>query len=99
MKILDWIYLPFQAFLAFPPLAIIIGVVFCVLCRGRVGGRGAAIIAGVWWMVYGAYECYMTWIWSPPRVAPIRADLLLVAPILYMLSLLAVFSLWSSRKK
>ena len=89
-------YLPFNAFLAFPPLAIIIGLAFFAVARGQ--RLGAATTAAVLWILYGAYECYMSWIWSPAHVAPIRADLLLFAPILYLISILAIVSLWSGRK-
>ena len=98
LKFFELIYLPFNAFLVFPPLAIIIGLAFFAICRGRVGDRGAAVTAAVLWLAYGVYECFMSWVWSPAHVAPIRADLLLFAPILYLISLYAIFSLWSQRK-
>ena len=98
MKILELIFLPFNAFLVFPPLAIIIGLAFFAISRVRVDSRGAAITAAVLWIVYGIYECYMSWIWSPVHIAPIRADLFLIAFVLYLISLYAILSLWSFRK-
>jgi hypothetical protein len=92
---MELIYLPFNVFLAFPPLAIIIGLAFLKIFRGSEGRRGNTTTAGILWLVYGAYECYMSWIWSPKRIAPIRADLLLFAPVLYLVSFLAIFSLFS----
>jgi len=96
---LELIFLPFNAFLVFPPLAIVIGLVFLAISRVRIGSHGAAITAAVLWIVYGAYECYMTWIWSPAHIAPIRADLFLIAFVLYLISMYAIFSLWSCRKE
>ena len=98
MEILDIVFLPIKACLLFPPLAIMIGFVFFAISRVRVGSRGAAISAAVLWVVYGVYECYMTWIWSPAHIAPIRADLFLIAFVLYLISLYTIFSLWSCRK-
>lgn len=87
---LQLIFLPFQACLVFPPLAIIVGLVFRAIHRGRVGG-GASGTAAVLWMAYGLYECYMSWMWSPSHIAPIRADLFLIAPVLYLFSFIEIF--------
>ena len=91
MILLQLLFLPFQAFLVFPPLAIIVGLAFRTLSRRRTGGRGAAGTAAVLWIGYGVYECYMRWIWSPSHIAPIRADLVLFAPLLYVISFFAIF--------
>jgi len=90
--LLQLLFLPFQAFLVFPPLAIFVGLGFRAIHRGRGGERGAAGTAAVLWMAYGVYECYISWIWSPSHIAPIRADLFLIAPILYMISFFAILT-------
>lgn len=89
---MELFFLPFQVFLVFPPLAIVLGLAFRAVHRGRTAGRGAAGTAAFLWIVYGVYECYMSWIWSPAHIAPIRADLFLFAPVLYLVSFLAIFT-------
>lgn len=98
MDIWDIVFLPIKACLSFPPLAIIIGLAFFAISRVRAGSRGASITAAVLWIVYGGYECYMTWIWSPAHIAPIRADLFLIAFGLYLISLYTIISLLSCLK-
>jgi apolipoprotein N-acyltransferase len=92
---MELIFLPFNVFLVFPPLAIIIGLVFFAIARGQEGKRGSTKAAATLWTLYGAYECYMSWIWSPAHIAPIRADLLLFAPVLYLATFFALFSVLS----
>jgi len=52
--------------------------------------RGA-LIAGVAWLMYLIYETRM-YFWAKTVHAPIRVDLLVIAPVLYLLSIVGVVS-------
>jgi hypothetical protein len=56
--------------------------------RGRRGSGLVAVAAGLW-AGFAAYETYMHH-WSKTVVAPIRVDLLLMAPLLYAATLAGV---------
>ena len=50
-----------------------------------------ALIAGVAWLMYTIYETRM-YFWAKTVHAPIRVDLLIIAPVLYLLSIVGVVS-------
>ena len=47
-------------------------------------GRKISIFIIIFWSVYGIYETYMYY-WMKTVIAPIRVDLLLLTPVLYLL--------------
>ncbi len=66
----DYLLLPMNLFLFFPPLAFLPAIgLFAVYRKKR--ALSAAIAAGLW-AAYGAYESYMSWVWSPKAIAPTR---------------------------
>jgi len=48
-------------------------------------------------LLYGVYESWV-WVWARGVDAPIRVDLLLLAPLLYVLSGVGVWALWKARR-
>ena len=91
--------LPFLVFIALPPLALLPGLAFWLVWRRRRQRirRPFWIFAAVGaWALYAVYESGV-WLWSRDVVAPIRVDLLVIAPLLYGLSLAAVAVLWRAR--
>ena len=59
---------------------------------------GGALIAGIAWLMYAIYETRM-YFWAKTVHAPIRVDLLIIAPLLYLLSIVGVVSWIASWKK
>jgi hypothetical protein len=81
-------------FIAYPFWAGIVGVVFLVLFR--VSRRRASAVAGVVWLLYGAYEMAMRLRWLCTGECNIRVDLLLIYPVLLVISAFALvgFARW-----
>jgi hypothetical protein len=81
-------------FIAYPFWAGIVGVVFLVLFR--VSRRPASAVAGVVWLLYGAYETAMRLRWLCTGECNIRVDLLLIYPVLLVMSAFALvgFARW-----
>ena len=50
-----------------------------------------ALIAGIAWLMYLIYETRMHF-WAKTVHAPIRVDLLIIAPVLYLLTIVGVVS-------
>ena len=89
---MEWVYYlsyPFNAFLYCPLLAFIPAILFYfAFLKKRHQGILAAVIL---WGLYGIYETYITWVWSPRVIAPIRIDLFPVSWVLYTVSLLGIY--------
>ncbi len=45
------------------------------------------------WIVYGIYETIM-YFWMQTVIAPIRVDLLLIVPVLYLVTLVGLIAAW-----
>ncbi len=93
---MELIFAPFALFAGFPFLAIVPAILFFRLwwkARGRAGSPVILLFGVLPWLSYTAYEAAM-WSWSRSVIAPIRVDLLLVAPALYLLTAVAVFAAW-----
>ena len=91
---MDWLYwllVPMNLFLFFPPLAFLPAIGLFLVYRKR-KARSAAIAAGLLWAAYGVYECYMSWVWSPTVIAPIRIDLIPITIVLFLSTLFAILS-------
>jgi len=92
MDLLTLFYGPMMLFIGLPFLALVPALLFARAYR--VSGRPrakAALVAAILWALYGLYEGYM-FFWSRTVIAPIRVDLLLLAPVLYLATLGGIFS-------
>ena len=78
---MDIFLAPMVLFHAFPPLAVGVAGLFGLAYRKK--RRAVVLWAAGCWVVYGVYEMWMRWVWEPTVVAPIRVDLLVIAPVLY----------------
>ena len=98
---MEILFLPFQIFILFPPLAFVVAGVFLALflnARKKLKSVNfLLLITVIVWFVYGLWELYMHY-WSKTVVAPIRVDLLLIAPLLYLISVLGLVSYYRLRK-
>lgn len=98
---MDLLYAPFILLIAVPPLAIV-PTLFFGTCRrrfrpGYTRWGAACVTAGaVSWFAYTLYECAV-WVWSQGVTAPIRIDLLVIAPVLYVVSTLGLVACWRAR--
>ena len=82
---------------AVPGLALLPGLALALGLRVRWGSLGAwprrlAVGATLFWLAYGVYETYM-YFWMKTVVAPIRVDLLLLTPFLYLAAVVGVLAL------
>lgn len=94
---LKLIYLPFKLFQAVPLLAFLPAALFVTAAIGlgrpnrasrlRSAARGLAFIAATLWALYAIWELVVS---SSDPAANIRVDLLLIAPILISVTILAV---------
>ena len=87
---MELLFLPFNIFIAFPPFAFVVALLFLgswfwyrKKTKSQAGyPKGSSLLfAGIAWLLYGLYEIKM-YFWSKTVVAPIRVDLLLIAPVL-----------------
>jgi hypothetical protein len=83
-------------FIQYPWLAAVIGVVLVGLGERR--GRRTAIVAGVFWLLYAAYETAMRLRWLCSGECNIRVDLLLIYPLLLGITLVGLVSLLRTRR-
>jgi hypothetical protein len=92
-------YAPMRLFLARPYLALVPALAFAAGFRALRGRRGAGLLlsAAILWALYAAYETYMRH-WSKTVVAPIRVDLLLLAPVLYAAVAAALMGWWRAAR-
>jgi hypothetical protein len=89
--------------LFFAPFAILVARPYLALAPALIFGLGYArmqpaaprslLAATLVWALYAAYEIYM-FFWAKTVVAPIRVDLLLLAPVLYLVTVLAAVGWW-----
>ena len=56
------------------------------------------LLGGVAWLIFAVYE-YRMYHWSKTVVAPIRVDLLLITPILYLFTIAGILAVWRIFKK
>jgi hypothetical protein len=57
----------------------------------RNAASSGALIAGIAWLMYAIYET-RRYFWAKTVHAPIRVDLLIIVPVLYLLSIVGVVS-------
>jgi hypothetical protein len=84
-------------FIQHPWLAAVIGVV--LLFQGTDVKRATPIVAGVLWLLYAGYETGIKLRWFCTGECNIRVDLLLFYPVLLVLLISAIVSLYRARRK
>jgi hypothetical protein len=85
---------PVNWFIERPYLAILPVLIFGFCYLGLRSGsakiaRRTALTAAILWLLYAIYEWRM-FLWSRTVSAPIRVDLLLIAPVLYLTTVAGV---------
>jgi hypothetical protein len=83
-------------FIQYPWLAALIGLFLVGLGRSR--GRRNAIVVGVIWLLYAAYETAMRLRWLCSGECNIRVDLLLIYPLLLAATVVGIVSLLRVRR-
>jgi hypothetical protein len=83
-------------FTQYPWLAALIGLFLVGLGRSR--GRRTAIVVGVIWLLYAAYETAMRVRWLCSGECNIRVDLLLIYPLLLAATVIGIVSLLRARR-
>jgi hypothetical protein len=98
---MEVLFLPFQVFQLFPVLAIVPALLMTVpLMVNRkaisAGPRKTVLFSSGLWLLYALWE-YRVQIWAETETAPIRVDLLFIAPILLMVTTWSCIALWRWR--
>lgn len=75
---------------AYPWIAFVVGGAFLGAWRWR--GARSAMIVGILWFIYGVYEYLMHARVLCSGECNIRVDLLLIYPVLFVMSLVAVWN-------
>lgn len=94
-------YAPMSLFTKLPYLAFVPTLIFAaswLAAPTKKRSRHFIAFAAVAWAIYGVYEIYMAE-WSKTVSAPIRADLLLIAPLMYVCTSIAAVILIQNRWK
>lgn len=100
MGCLDVVFAPMQPLLAYPWMAFFPALCFLIVYvharpSARKAGASAAValvlLAAVGWTIYGFYEFHMQ-SWSRTVHAPIRIDLLFIAPCIYAGTALGIWA-------
>ena len=100
---LEILFLPISLMAAQPgtpliPAAIFIGLYLKRRKRLSKPGRVLTIIVTLTWTLYGIYETGM-YFWMKTVIAPIRVDLLLFVPVLYLVTLIGIVALFMKERK
>jgi flagellar biosynthesis protein FliQ len=82
-------------FIRYPWMAAVIGVFLAGLGQQR--RRPTAIVVGVIWLLYAAYETAMRLRWLCSGECNIRVDLLLIYPLLLAITVVGIVSLLRAR--
>jgi hypothetical protein len=83
-------------FIQYPWLAAVIGLFLVGLGRWR--RRRTAVVVGVVWLLYAAYETAMRLRWLCSGECNIRVDLLLLYPLLLAITVAGIVSLLRTRR-
>ena len=83
-------------FTQYPWMAAVVGVLLIGLGRAR--ARRTAIVVGVIWLLYAAYETAMRLRWLCSGECNIRVDLLLIYPLLLVATVAGTVSLLRARR-
>lgn len=93
---LEILFLPIALMASLPGTALLPGTLFLILYfrrRKAVSGirRAMIMMAAILWIAYGLYETRM-YFWMQTVIAPIRVDLLLIAPLLYVVTVIGAIA-------
>jgi hypothetical protein len=92
----SWLFTVMATFIEYPLLAAAIGaLLFALGSRLRRKGLTAA---GIFWLLYAAYETGMQQRWLCSGECNIRVDLLLIYPALLVATLVGVINLLRARR-
>lgn len=91
------VYGPLTIFIAYPLLALLPAALFVVLYRAS--RRWAAAAAAALWLLYTVYEYGMHRRWLCTGECNIRVDLLLLYPVLWIVSIVAVIAAIRGRRQ
>lgn len=97
MNFLDFVYAPFSVFVAYPAAALVPAGVFALgffIKRTSITG-----LASVLWVLYAGYETLMKFRVLCSGECNVRADLLVLCPALFLVSLAAIIEFLVRRKK
>ena len=91
---MDILFFPIVVMIFIPGVALIPPAILTLLYlirRSRISGfvRKISVSVIIIWAVYRVYETYMYY-WMKTVIAPIRVDLLVITPILYMLTIVCI---------
>lgn len=98
--LIDILYAPFVLFVGYPGLAFVPGAIFgagYLWARRRDAGATALLIASLVWLVYAVYEVVM-YRWSRAAVSLIGVDLLSLAPLLYIVTIVGAIGFWRAAR-
>jgi hypothetical protein len=92
--VMETFFYPTNWFIKWPYLALLpaflFGFCYFVLrSRSAPIGRRIALSAATSWLLYAVYEWRM-FLWSKTVSGPIRVDLLLIAPLLYLVTIAGI---------
>jgi fatty acid desaturase len=95
-RMLEILFFPIVLLATFPGAALLPGTVFTILYFKRTEkmtklARVTVIFAALTWIVYGIYETSM-YFWMKTVIAPIRVDLLLIVPMLYLITIIGTIA-------
>jgi len=89
---MEILFLPFKIFVWFPPLALLPSGAFIFLFKRSNGEQKKYLYLSLLWLLYTIYECLM-WYWAKGVTAPIRVDLILIAPVMILASIATLIRL------
>jgi hypothetical protein len=99
-RLVNGFYWPAVLWVEHPALTLvpvtIFGAGFLHLRRTRHRSRGP-LIATVLWVMYAAYEGIMS-LWAQHVIAPIRIDLIVLGPVMYIVTAMGLVSWWRARR-
>jgi len=93
-------YAPTVLWVEYPVLALVPMVLFGVAYwkTRRAGVRARGLLgATALWVVYATYECLMN-VEAQKNGAPIRIDLILLGPLMYVVTFVGLVSWWRARR-
>lgn len=81
-----------------PALVFFISYIFARVVGFAAASKGArlsVLAAGIIWLLFTSYEWRMSY-WERTVIAPIRVDLLLLTPVLYVITVIGLVGLWKT---
>ncbi|MCB1385361.1 MAG: hypothetical protein KDJ80_05425 [Nitratireductor sp.] len=96
MEASDLLFGPVRFLIRFPWVIAVIGVALLIVGFAFRKGGWAVKLAAICWAAYAVWE---NWVQYQTPDADIRVDLLLIAPILLVVSIMALVALFVRRKR